>query len=79
MNDEETRHKFEAIERKIDAIERLVRIGMPVITSLDTKINALIDSHARLYDSMLQLAEAQTATERSLKTLIETLTHRNGH
>jgi uncharacterized protein YoxC len=112
-NDErdETSRRLAALERKVDAVESLLRIGTQVVTGVDSKTNALIDSHTRLYDSIRQLAEtqagvmkaqaateaslrqfsqateaslrqlseAQAATDRSLKKLIDSLTHRNGN
>jgi hypothetical protein len=69
VNSDETNRRLEALERKMDGVERLLRIGMPVVTGLDSKVNALIDSHMRLYDSIQRLSEAQIATERSLGQL----------
>jgi hypothetical protein len=83
--DDELKRRLEDLERKLDATASLVRIGLPVVTGLDNKINSLIDSHVRLYDTIQQLAEserrlaeAQAATEVSLRTLIESLHSRNG-
>jgi hypothetical protein len=83
--DDELKRRLEDLERKLDATASLVRIGLPIVTGLDNKINSLIDSHVRLYDSIEQLAaserrlaEAQAATETSLRTLIESLRSPNG-
>ena len=48
--DEELRQRLQDIERKVDATASLVRIGLPIVTGLDAKVNVLIDSQVRLYD-----------------------------
>jgi hypothetical protein len=76
--DDELKRRLEDLERKLDATASLVRIGLPIVTGLDNKINSLIDSHVRLYDAIQRLAESQTATDTSLRRLIESLHSPNG-
>ena len=78
--DDELKRRLDEIERKVESTRNLVHLGIPTVTGLDSKVNALIDSQVRLYDSLDQLTQkmqgltdAQAATERSLKTLIESL------
>lgn len=76
MNDEELIRRFEAIEKKVDATASLVRIGVPALTGLNSKVNAPIDSQVQLYDSIQQiseklqvLADAQVTTEQNVQAL----------
>ncbi len=86
MQEDELARRLEALERKIDASGNLLRLGIPIVTGLDSKVNALIDSEIRLYEvvqrlgeSHQQLAEAQKRTEDSLRLLIDTLRHPAGN
>jgi hypothetical protein len=46
-------------EKKLLATANLVRAGIPMVVSQQMRIDALIDSDARLYLRLQQLAEAQ--------------------
>jgi hypothetical protein len=76
MNDEELIRGFESIEKKVDATASLVRVGLPTLTGLDTKVNGLIDSQVRLYYSVQHLSEklqiladAQAITEQKVQAI----------
>ena len=59
-------------DKRIDAIAKLVRQGMRMM--VESK-----QDHTALRSDMRQLAQAQKATERSLKSFIDSLRHgRNG-
>jgi hypothetical protein len=50
-------------EKKLLATANLVRAGIPMVTSQQMRIDALIDSDARLYLQMQELIESQKRTE----------------
>jgi hypothetical protein len=53
-------------EKKLLATANLVRAGIPMLVSQQMRIDALVDSDARLYLRIQQLAEAQERTEAQL-------------
>src|SRR5438034_10300557 len=75
----QTRHeaRVDALEKKLDrrmdAITKLLHQGMRILVKVDTRLDQLAKSQK-------ELAEAQKATDRTLKTLINSLRNgRNGH
>ena len=59
-------------EKKLLATANLVKAGIPMVVSQQMRIDALIDSDARLYLHMQQIAEAQQGTDEKLARLAET-------
>jgi hypothetical protein len=59
-------------ENKLLATANLVRAGIPMVTSQQMRIDALIDSDARLYLQMQELVEAQKRTDERMARLAET-------
>jgi hypothetical protein len=53
-------------EKKLLATANLVRAGIPMVVSQQMRIDALIDSDARLYLRLQQIAEAQERTDEKL-------------
>lgn len=71
-------------DRQLLAIRNLLHGGMQLMVNLETKIDALTDSHIKLYGTVQELAEAQKESQASLARLQEAmkrfLDHRgNGH
>jgi C4-dicarboxylate-specific signal transduction histidine kinase len=67
-----------AHDKSLRGIRTLLKTGMQLLVKIESnaaeterKINALIDSDARLYDSLQQLAQAQKRTEESLKRFLD--------
>jgi len=58
-------------EKKLLATANLVRAGIPMVTSQQMRIDALIDSDARLYLQMQQLIESQQRTDERFARLAE--------
>jgi hypothetical protein len=58
-------------EKKLLATANLVRAGIPMVVSQQMRIDALIDSDARLYLQMQQLIESQQRTDERLARLAE--------
>jgi hypothetical protein len=58
-------------EKKLLATANLVKGGIPMVVSQQMRIDALIDSDARLYLQMQQLIEAQQRTDEKLARLAE--------
>jgi hypothetical protein len=58
-------------EKKLLATANLVRAGIPMVVSQQMRIDALIDSDARLYLQMQQLIESQQRAEERLGRLAE--------
>lgn len=93
VREDELARRLEALERKVEASGNLLRLGIPLVSGLDSKVNALIDSEIRLYEAVQklteshqqlteahrQLTEAQSRTEDSLRLLIDTLRHPSGN
>jgi len=91
--DAQARHPahLEAIDQRMDGITKLIQQGMRLLldnkTETDRKINALIDAQLRtdakvdqLADAQKELAEAQKATQQTLKAFIDSLRQGgNGH
>lgn len=70
--------RLKQAEKRILATGNLVRAGIPMLVDTQARLDALIDSDARLYGRLEQLAgqiaelvEAQKRTERSLKAFID--------
>jgi hypothetical protein len=59
-------------EKKLLATANLVRAGVPMVVSQQMRIDALIDSDARLYLQMQQLIESQQRTDEKFGRLAET-------
>jgi hypothetical protein len=59
-------------EKKLLATANLVRAGIPMVVSQQMRIDALIDSDARLYLQMQQLIESQQRTDERFARLAET-------
>lgn len=67
-------------EKKLLATANLVRAGMPILVSPQTRIDALIDSDTRLYgriqemtESIRELRESQRETDRRLTHLADSV------
>jgi len=60
-------------EKKLLATANLVRAGIPMVVSQQMRIDALIDSDARLYLRLQQIAEAQERTDAKLVHLAESV------
>ena len=58
-------------EKKLLATANLVRAGIPMVISQQMRIDALIDSDARLYLRLRQIAEAQDRTDEKFAHLAE--------
>jgi len=58
-------------EKKLLATANLVRAGIPMVVSQQMRIDALIDSDARLYLQMQQLIESQQRADERLVRLAE--------
>jgi hypothetical protein len=58
-------------EKKLLATANLVKGGIPMVVSQQMRIDALIDSDARLYLQMQQLVESQQRTDEKLARLAE--------
>jgi len=56
-------------ERKLLATANLVKGGIPMVVSQQMRIDALIDSDARLYLQMQHLIESQQRTDETLASL----------
>ena len=59
------------VEKKLLATANLVKGGIPMVVSQQMRIDALIDSDARLYLQMQQLIEAQQRLSESEQRLLE--------
>jgi Skp family chaperone for outer membrane proteins len=62
-------------EKKVLATANLVRAGIPMVVSQQMRIDALMDSDARLYLRLQQLAEAQERTTAVQARTDEKLAH----
>ena len=60
-------------EKKLLATANLVRAGIPMVVSQQMRIDALIDSDARLYLQMQQLIESQQRTDETVERLAESV------
>jgi hypothetical protein len=60
-------------EKQLLATANLVRAGIPMAVSQQMRIDALIDSDARLYLRMQQLTEIQERTEAKLVHLADSI------
>ena len=60
-------------EKKLLATANLVRAGIPMVVSQQMRIDALIDSDARLYLRLQQLAEVQERTDEKLAHLADSI------
>jgi hypothetical protein len=58
-------------EKKLLATANLVKGGIPMVVSQQMRIDALIDSDARLYLQMQQLIESQQRTDEKFARLAE--------
>ena len=56
---EEFDERLRLAEKRILATGNLVRVGIPMLVDTQARIDALIDSDARLYGRLEQLADAQ--------------------
>jgi hypothetical protein len=62
-------------EKQLLATANLVKAGIPMVVSQQMRIDALIDSDARLYLRLQQLAEAQERTTEAQARTDEKLAH----
>ena len=60
-------------EKQLLATANLVRAGIPMVVSQQMRIDALIDSDARLYLRLQQLAEVQERTDEKLAHLADSI------
>jgi len=58
-------------------IRTLLTTGMRMLVEMESKMKAVIDSEARFYGSLQELAEAQKRTEESLRRFLDR--SGNGH
>jgi predicted phage gp36 major capsid-like protein len=56
--------RLAAAEKRLKATANLVQAGMPMLVDAQVRINALIDSDARLYGRLEQLAEQVAASQK---------------
>ena len=78
--------RMDRIDRRLDATSKLIQHGMRMLVKVETKLDELSEAQKRttvavaeLARSHAQLAQAQKATEKSLKAFIDSLRHgRNG-
>lgn len=74
--------RFLKAEARLDRLERVVALNNRITTRLVRYGVSLRSDVRRLTQAtradFQRLAQAQAATDRALKTLIETVTHRNG-
>ena len=61
--------RLAAAEKRLQPTANLVQAGIPMVVDAQMRINALIDSDARLYGRLEQLAEAQKRTDEQLAQL----------
>jgi hypothetical protein len=54
-------------DKQLLAIRNLLHSGMQIMVNLETKVDALADSHIRLYGAVQELAEAQKQTAEAQK------------
>jgi hypothetical protein len=75
------------LDRRTDAITKILHQGMPMLVQMDTRLNESAKSQAELAKSQMELAKsqkelaaAQKATDRTLRAFINSLRDgRNGH
>jgi hypothetical protein len=60
-------------EKKLLATANLVKGGIPMVVSQQMRIDALIDSDARLYLRLQQLAESQERTDEKVAHLADSV------
>jgi hypothetical protein len=60
-------------EKKLLATANLVKAGIPMVVSQQMRIDALIDSDARLYLRLQQLAESQERTDEKVAHLADSV------
>lgn len=58
-------------EKRLEATANLVRAGIPMVVSQQMRIDALIDSDARLYMHMQQIDEKLARTDEALARLAQ--------
>jgi hypothetical protein len=63
--------RFRMAEARLDRLERVVRLNNRVVSRL-------VRYGVSLRSDVRRLTQAQAGTDRALKTLIQTMTHRNG-
>lgn len=54
-----------AHDESLNSIRKLLEYGMRMLVQIEKKVDGLTDSHARLYGSLQELAEAQKRTEQA--------------
>lgn len=57
MENNEIMRKLESLERKFDEFVSKAHLTLPMISSVDTKMNVLLESHMRILDSDARLHE----------------------
>ena len=63
--------RFRMAEARLDGLERVVRLNNRVVSRL-------VQYGVSLRSDVRRLTQSQAATDRALRILIETVTHRNG-
>ena len=63
--------RFRMAEARLDRLERVVRLNNRVVSRL-------VRYGVSLRSDVRRLTQSQAATDRALRTFIETMTHRNG-
>jgi type VI protein secretion system component VasF len=83
-----TEHEMHLIahDTKLLAMQNMLQTGLHMLVSMEVKLNALIDSHTKLYGTVQELAEMQKRTDAALqrtdaalRNFIEHSGGRNGH
>ena len=68
---ERAEERFRKSEARLDRLERVVALNNRVVTRL-------VRYEVSLRSDVRRLTQAQAATDRALRTFIETMTHRDG-
>ncbi len=83
---EEFDERMRIAEKRITATGNLVHVGIPRLVEMQIRIDALMDSDARLYGRLEQLAESQKKTDEqiaklsaSVQALVDSMRGGNGN
>jgi hypothetical protein len=83
---EEFDERLRMAEKRILTTGNLVRVGIPMLVDTQMRLDALIDSDARLYGRLEQLADAQKKTDEqiaklsaSVQALVDSMRGGNGN
>src|SRR5258708_30413774 len=79
--DSETQKRFEEFDERLRQAEKRIlatgnlvgKTGIPWLVDTQVKVDALMDSHTRLYGALQQLTESQKKTDENLNRLAATV------